>query len=135
MCCRTTPLPRSPPTPLPRSPDYTPEAASAAVDTPEYPLRRAQPMPAPAYTIYTRTRGQEAEMTRRGDRLRAMLADGIGPFNTWNVIVVPNQGPPARVCEPQFSVFTRTRTRTKRAAEHGSFPMCPSPFSKRQRSS
>ena len=68
-------------------------------------------------------------------------ADGIGLFDQWNIIVVPNHLPPARVREPDFpfSIFTRTRARTRRTEEHGSFPMCHfqsnAPFPKRQRRS
>ena len=136
LCCRTTPLPRSP--------NYTPDAASAEVDTPEYQpffTHLSTTRPGPDYTIYTRTRQQDVARIQRTERLRAMIADGIGPFDQCNIIVVPNHLPPARVREPDFpfSIFTRTRARMRRTEEHGSFPICHfqsnAPFSKRQRRS
>lgn len=136
LCCRTTPLPRSP--------NYTPDAASAEVDTPEYQpffAHLSTTRPGPDYTIYTRTRQQDVARIQRTERLRAMIADGIGLFDQWNIIVVPNHLPPARVREPDFpfSIFTRTRARTRRTEEHGSFPMCHfqsnAPLFKRQRRS
>ena len=68
------------------------------------------------------------------DRLHTLASEGIGTFDEWGVIVVPNTMPPDRVREFDFpSIFTRTRARTRRAAAHGSFPTCESP-TKRHRS-
>ena len=133
LCCRTTPLPRSP--------NYTPDAASAECDTPEYQpffAHLSTTRPGPDYTIYTRTRQQDVARIQRTERLRAI---DFGLFDQWNIIVVPNHLPPARVREPDFpfSIFTRTRARTRRTGEHGSFPMCHfqsnAPFPKSQRRS
>ena len=120
-CCRTRPLPGTPP------PD---DAASGGRggDT-WHGARTARSRRSPEYTIYTHTRLQVAERATRFERLRAFIEDGTG-YDQFGVIVVPTTSPPARA-RGDLPIFTRTRAQTRRAAAHGSFPSCPSP--KRQR--
>ena len=120
-CCCTRPLPHTP--------DYTQEDASDDATFAHGAWSE------PDCTIYTRTRLRARERARRFKQRMAFFEDGTG-FEQFGVIVVPNAYPQARVRELDFpcSIFTRTRSRTQRAAVPRSFPSCPSPVRRQRRS-
>ena len=71
-------------------------------------------------------------------RLRDFLEDDVpaggSRYNRFGMIVTPETTPPprARFPSPEFSIFTRTRSKTKRAMVPRTFPSCPAPASSSQ---
>ena len=128
-CCITKPIPQSPP---------RAEAIAAPIGQATIPPHRLR-----VKTKLLQIDGRVVVPKRfvMPEHLREFIEDedlpeGMNRFERFGVVTVSNVLPPARVREPDFpcSIFTRTRSRTQRAAVPRSFPSCPSPAKRQRRS-